>query len=42
MKLYVFLQDGEIIAQVRAENHDQAMAITGLGFWTDFYSTDAA
>lgn len=43
MKLYVFLNDNdEIISQVRAENHDQAIAITGLPFNTDFYSTDAA
>ena len=38
-KLYTFLdQDENIITQVRAENHDIAIAITGLDFNTDFYS----
>ena len=41
MKLYVFLDKEEnIIDQVRAENHDDAIDISGLPPETDFYSTD--
>ncbi len=44
MKLYVFTdEDDEIIEQVRAENHDQAVAMAQVAnFETSFYSTDAA
>ncbi len=39
MKLYTFLDENyEIIVEVRAENHDQAIAQTGLDFSTNFYS----
>lgn len=39
MKLYTFLdQDGNIIEQVRAESHDQAIKLAGVSYETDFYS----
>ena len=42
MKLYTFLtEEGSIIEQVRAENHDIAVALAvtnGIEFGTDFYS----
>jgi uncharacterized membrane protein len=41
MKLYIFLdKEGNIISQVRAENHDQAIAKDNskVNFQTDFYS----
>lgn len=42
MKLYIFTKDNsnEIITQVRAENHDEAISIAGVDFNTDFYSTE--
>lgn len=47
MKLYTFLDDkGEIITQVRADNHDEAVAKTGswgsfqANHFTDFYSEE--
>lgn len=46
-KLYTFLDEsGEIVAQVRAENHDEAISKTGnwggfqANFNTDFYSEE--
>ena len=45
MKLYIFLDEsGEIVEQVRAENHDEAMAraSTPVSFFQDFYAVDAA
>jgi len=44
MKLYVFTDENdEIIEQVRAENHDQAVAMAQIAKSdTSFYSTDAA
>ena len=41
MKLYTFLDENDnIIEEVRAENHDQAIERAGAGidFHTDFYS----
>ncbi len=50
MKLYTFLnEDGVIMTQVRAENHDNALAVANgwrkeeegfIDFSTDFYSED--
>lgn len=47
MKLYTFLNEaGEIMAQVRADNHDEAVTKTGswgsfqVDFNTDFYSEE--
>jgi len=42
MKLYTFEDEhGEILEQVRAENHDEAVkkaTVEGITFSTDFYS----
>lgn len=39
MKLYIFLDNDEnVITQVRSENHDGAIAQTGLDWNTPFYS----
>ena len=41
MKLYTFIdENNEIIIEVLAENHDNAIKKTGLPFMTDFYSED--
>ena len=42
MKLYTFYDNdtGDIIEEVRAENHDQAINMTGLPFMQDFTSTE--
>lgn len=42
MRLYTFTEkdSNEIIVEVRAENHDQALSITGLNSQTDFYSSE--
>lgn len=42
MKLYTFTnEDGDILEQVRAHNHDSAIkmaTVEGIDFLTDFYS----
>jgi hypothetical protein len=39
MRLYTFLNDAdEIICEVRADNHDEAIEAAGVSWDTDFYS----
>ena len=45
MRLYTFLnENGEVLEQVRAEDHDQAVAQNsgqdGIDYHTDFYSEE--